>query len=235
MDKLVIYDNEYFLPKELTIKKWGELMILQESSPSPKQLVATTLNVPVADIELVPDETFELLIGYTLVLLQPPHATYNKTLGDNGKLIKFRELKLGEYIDLEVYISNGVGKHIVDICSILYQTQLPDTTTITDVYKAYMAFINYKTMLNKQYAGLFEIEGYQSLDPAIKEEIQEDSNDVARTWYNVVMIMCDNQILKMADIVKLSVIECFNWLAWNKDKQQEKVLEMKKQQQMLRR
>ena len=231
MDKLVIYDAEYDLPEKLTLDTWGQLMELQNNNPSPQQLVSTALNIPITEINKIPDETLELLIGLVYVLINPEDSTYNKMLS-GGELINFKELTLGQFIDLEVYMSQGVGQHIVDICNILYNTKLPNTTTINDVHKAYLAYTNYRTMLLKSYSGLFEIE--DELTDEQQEQIQKDNNDTARTWYNIVMLMCAGDILKMNDLVKLGVIECFNWLAWDKDNKKREAEQIKKQMQLTR-
>ena len=154
MDKLVIYDTEYDLPKTLTLDVWGEVMELSKNNPSPQMLVSKCLNIPIADVDQIPDETLELLIGLTYILLNPQDATYNKMLF-GGELINFKKLTLGQFVDLEVYMNQGAGTYIVDICNILYNTKLPNTTTITDVYKGYLAYINYRTMLMKSYSVLF--------------------------------------------------------------------------------
>lgn len=210
MNALVINKNEYEFPTDVKVSEWSDYVRMKDN---PKALVASALTIPVEDIVLVPDGTLHLMQQLLHGVLFPSYVKYNQTVNGH-KLISLKTLKLGQFIDLEIYFANLID-NFEKIVTMLYNTKEASNWLVSEVYGCIKYYVNYKTMLYKQYQNLFEI-GY---DP---DEVIEDTHvqiDVqAHMWLDIVMTLCDGKFLDMDAVLDKSVIESFNWLAWNKDK-----------------
>jgi hypothetical protein len=51
-------------------------------------------------------------------------------------------------------------------------------------------------------------------------------------WYDLIATLAQDNFLQMNEVVKRPVVECFNFLAYMKDKKKKELQETKRQQQM---
>lgn len=210
MFKLVIGDKEYEVPHYLQISKYQEMMkwnmISSEDWP---EIVNIVMGVPKDQISLIPEETLELAISVIMALFSPSMVVRKQI--DDYQLLDFTQITLGQWIDLEQAISLGVDRNIVDIVKVLYSVSDPSEWPLEYVYGAVHKFLNWRSQIYGAYRRLFN-----SDDPQPESESQRP---VAKVWYDIVMVLADGRFLDIDSVTDRKVIECFNWLAWNKDQQ----------------
>lgn len=158
-------------------------------------------------------------------------------------LIPFNQLTLGEWIDLDYYIKKDMQ---LEIITMLYrQKNNSDWDTVkyeeygkfTEERKSYILdvevnevigcvamYINWRESVLRQYSGLFntfdKVEDYSHLDAKTQREIEqavkEEEEMKQFAWERLIMHLCDNDVTKFNEILKLPVIQIFNILAMKK-------------------
>ena len=219
MSAIVINNVEYSLPVDFSLSQWKHLT---STLDKPKQLIADAFGCELVDLEEMDDEQIHLgsLIVYRM--LYPDHIE-PKT----DDLKSFKELTIGEFIDLEVYIGQTAAKTIVDIANVLYEEEITENTLISDIWGAFQSYMNYRKLLFKQYDGLFG--GDDDLDEVIKDK-PFNPLDNARSWYNTIMYCANDDLIKANQITDRPVVEVFNYLAYRKTKMMEEYQRAKRQQ-----
>lgn len=212
---LVIGDNEYSLPADITLAKWVEL----NTNANPLIWMNSIYGIPMDEVKIIPPKTTELAVGLIRALMNPTWSPLSKTLGDYS-LLNLDNITMGEFIDLEVYISEYYT-NFISIVNLLYQTDddLSDNF-ISEVLPAVTYFLTWRILLYKRYKNLFDV---NIEDDEIVNEPQEKTAKPAHIWYDVVMTLADNKFSNMDAVLKEPLIKCLNWLAWNKDKQKEMI------------
>ena len=114
---LVIGDKEYTLPSDIPIDKWVEL----NKNSNPFVWMNSVYDIPIDEIKLIPEKTRELAIQLIKAIMNPTWVPIRQTLVDT-ELINFEDIKLGQFIDLEVYIDDYYTNY-PNIVKILYQTE----------------------------------------------------------------------------------------------------------------
>ena len=208
---LVIGDKEYTLPSDIPIDKWVEL----NKNSNPFIWLNTIFDIPIDEIKIIPIKTRELAIQLIRAIMNPTWVPVRDTLVDT-ELINFEDIKLGEFIDLEVYIDDYYTNY-PDIVKILYQTENNvGSLGISQVHSAVTKFFTWRLLLYKQYKNLFDLD---IEDDEIVEVKQDKHVKPAHIWYDVVMTLADDKFLNMDAVLDKPLIQSLNWLAWNKDKQ----------------
>lgn len=210
MNALVIDKVEYEFPTTIKVGEWYDLARIRENE---KALIAKALKIPVEDIVKVPDNTLHLMQQLLMGVLFPHFVQYNREVNDK-QLIDLNTLKLGTFIDLEVYFTDII-KNFEVIVQTLYDADDVSDWVLHDVYGCIKYYNNWRTMFYKQYRNLFDLD---SVDVLADEDTPVKNGNNARMWLDIVMTLCDGKFLDMDAVLDKSVIEAFNWLAWNKDK-----------------
>lgn len=219
MSALVIDNTEYNLPADFTLAQWKQLT---EHTANRKKLIAGAFGVDEELLNDLPDDT--ALLGASIVYrtLYPEHVEPN-TKG----LLKFKDMTLGQFIDLETYIGLDVKKTIVEIVNTLYEDEITDETPISEIWGALTSYMNYRKLLFTQYEALF---GGGGDDDEVIEDTQSKPHNIARQWYNTIMFVADDDLIKANQVVERPVVEVFNYLAYRKTKMMEEFQRARKQQ-----
>jgi len=223
MYSLVIKDKEYKLPEDLTLDEWIEVTKFDISVPfNHKKIVSLCFNIPYDEVMIIPDKTIELLISFVYVMLYPDHQPLNKEYM-GGHYINLNGLTLGKFIDMEVYLSEGINKNIKSIVSLLWGVEVTEEFMISGVWTGIQNFISYRNGLYKNYTNLFggEEDGYAEV------EVQPTS-DIKKVWYDIILTLAEGKFLDIDKVTDKSLVSAFNWLAWNKDKMEKQKEEIKK-------
>ena len=195
MSAIVINNIEHELPANLTLAQWKQLV---PYTAQWKKLIAMAFDV---DDELLQDMDIEAQqIGAAIVhqILYPAERETN-----TDGVISFKELTLGQFIDLEYHIAADVKKQIVEIADILFEEKITDETPISKIWGAFQSYMNYRVLLYKQYEKLFAVD---DVEDEVVEYKQRNPQDSARGWYNTVMYMADDDILKANQIVDHPIV-----------------------------
>lgn len=209
MNALVIGDKQYELPAEFGLKQWSDYQL----EKNPVKQLSISMKIPLTEAELVPAETRDLVLAIVNQLAHPKYLALFKEIGDH-KLLSVNNLTLGQFIDMEVYLSDNPAKHLMDIVKLLYQTDDLKGFTFNNTWAAVEYYLKWRTTLFSQYKNLFNADGDLDEDDEVNAS---KSQNIAHIWYDIVMTLADNKFLNIDAVVERPVVECFNWLAWNKD------------------
>lgn len=210
MYTLVINDKEYAHPTKLTIRQWMEIVKWDINNKSHyKYIMSVALGVSREEQDLIPDQLAELGIGMLAFVLNPALKPYKKEVNDHS-LVKFDEMLFGKFVDLEVYINDGINENFDKIVSLIYDADDVSDWDVADVFGAVIAYNYYRLNLFRQYKNLFDSESTDDDEPQIRS--------IPRIWYDIIMVIADGQFLNIDKVTDSPTIQCFNWLAWNKDR-----------------
>ena len=113
---LVVDKNEYALPLDYTVKQWVQM---SNAAANPDFMISIGMAMPIDKVSILPEKTKVMTLALLNSILKPEWRGLTKKI-DNGELIDFNTMTLGDFIDLEVYIEN-YKKHFPDIIGKLYQ------------------------------------------------------------------------------------------------------------------
>lgn len=219
MPTLIVNSTEYNVPEDYTIGKWSELV---KWSANDNKVISIAYGLPPSVVDRMLPDTKHLALCFIVGTLYPSYKPINKNVKGHS-LISFSELTLGQFIDLEVFIGRDYTKHIKEILSILYQTDVDDSWYIGDVYGGLQSYFKWRITLYNSYKNLFNIQN---------DIVEESANyegtptDVAHVWYDTVMVLADGKFINIETVTNKPLIEALNFLAWHKtqiEKQAEEI------------
>jgi hypothetical protein len=133
------------------------------------------------------------------------------------ELIPFNKLTLGQFIDLENFITD-----VSKVSAIIYhrpneqynydikaRANIMNDLSMHDLYGAYTSYLNYRENIINN-SGLFESAETDEDDP------QPKSNKYA--WEMMVNVLSNDDITKYHKVLNLSHVLCFNYLSMKKSK-----------------
>lgn len=165
----------------------------------------------VMDYELnLTKEQQEVVMSFIILMMNTPKETPTK----------LNELTFGEFIDIEVYITNYI--HNIDkIVHILN----PDIKRADEAIYVINEWKVWRDWLFKQYKGLFSADNDED---DIEPQQTKKLNQVAKNWYKIIVDMAGDDILKIDAITDQPLIKALNFMAYQKEKAIIANLEMKK-------
>ena len=223
MYSLEIEGKKYQLDQEWNVNTWLQLhkwnpeeqwqwpKMIEIASGAPAELVA----------ELDYDIQYEAILIVTGNMV-PNWAQLQTKIG-SYKLINIENLTIGQFVDLEVALSRGLEKNLDWLVSILYDCPKKDVLTWNYewAFAALQTWYVHRKNILEGYTDLFEL-----------GEVEEDSRtikvDPAHNWYDLLMVLAEEQFLNIHQVVDRPVHEALNFLAWKKDQAKKAELERKK-------
>ena len=189
--------------------------------------------------ELDIDELGELTKQIKWLQSDPSRRYKNKL--DNYVLKPFSKLSLGEFIDLEHYFSNNYLEHFCHILALLYRRTSKNVYgddviepyeysprdrldwyleyPITDVYGLIPEYLKYRENFTNTYTNLL-------VDVVADDEVLEDADEIKEqkkeqekqkfAWESTIMTLCNDDLSKFNDILKMPVVLVFNILGMKK-------------------
>jgi len=185
------------------------------------------------------DELGKLTEQIKWIQSEPSKRYKNKI--DNYVLKPYSKLSLGEFIDLEYYFSNNYLDHFCHILALLYRRTSKNVYgddiiepyeysprdrldwyldyPITDVYGLIPEYIKYRENFTNTYTNLLAdvVPDDEVLEDA--DEIKEQKREQQRqkfAWESTIMALCNDDLSKFNDILKMPVVLVFNILGMKK-------------------
>lgn len=205
--QLVIDGREFQIPTDFTIKKWIEI---QKWTSDPDKILSIAIGLPFDVVKIIPEKTKTLAIALITTALYP---SWNKSIKPG--LISFDNMTLGQFIDLEVFVSRGYQKNIKEIINILHNTEVSEDELFTAYWPSIELYLKWRITLYNAYKNLFNIGGDDDDEGDYSTDIK---TDLAYGWYDNIMILADNKFLNIEPVLQQSLISALNYLAWNKTK-----------------
>tara|TARA_R110000851_G_scaffold133851_4_gene268873 strand:- start:81 stop:824 length:744 start_codon:yes stop_codon:yes gene_type:complete len=158
--------------------------------------------------------------------------------------IPFMKLTLGEWIDLEHYMTKS--DTILEVLSVLYRQKTDGDVWTEDTYEEYSNFVNkrknifletkainviqikkeyldFRNKVLESYEGLFSIPFDEDYGELTQYEIEEqerldeiEKDQASFIWEETILGMCNNDITKMDIVLKTPFILVFNVMSANK-------------------
>jgi hypothetical protein len=185
------------------------------------------------------DELGKLTEQIKWIQSEPSKRYKNKI--DNYVLKPYSKLSLGEFIDLEYYFSNNYLDHFCHILALLYRRTSKNVYgddiiepyeysprdrldwyldyPITDVYGLIPEYLKYRENFTNTYTNLLA-------DVVTDDEVLEDADEIKEqkreqqrqkfAWESTIMALCNDDLSKFNDILKMPVVLVFNILGMKK-------------------
>ena len=224
MIKIKIGNRRYKMSKRFTIQQWQEVLALDMEDPqSWPKIMSIGFKQPYWKFHKADKDT--ALLGASLVINEMSKRR-------ECKMRDLTDLRLGEFIDLDIYMLMGPEKNIDTILSIILKKP---TKWADEALWAIDQYANFRISTYRQYAGLFDLnkDGEQEdLDPA-----DWDPNKVAKGWYRVLVDLADDRLLDLDEITEQPLKKAFNFMAIRKEKaleERERQLKQKRQNDLSR-
>lgn len=208
MIKLKINGKPYKIPERYTIAQWMELVKWDWEEPlNYPKIIHLATGAPISDLIVADEEAIELAMTFIISGLEERTET-------KLKINKFEDLKFGEWVDLDVYFSLGIDKNL-DGCIEILAKEIEYSNEALWVIESYSKWRN---SVYRSYATLFGLN-----DPEGSEEDDEpvDKLSIARGWYNIIVTLAMDDILKIDEVVEQPYKKVFNFMAMQKQKQLE--------------
>jgi hypothetical protein len=209
MYSLQVGDNEYKLAEDYPLDKW---LKIYKYSLDMKSVLSLGMGITLDDQQHMPEQT-KLLASALIFSSMTPNWVPIQTKVKEGKLIDFNSLSFGKFIDLEVYLSNYYNKY-PEIVKALYNIESIDGVTINQVYAGVESYLTWRGWLYRQYKNLFNYDDENEEE----NEVKQNKTSNIHLWYDLVMTLANDEFKNQDYVLAKPVIECFNWLAWHKDK-----------------
>lgn len=201
--KVNINSTTYQIPERFTIEEWQSLQQWEfENTAHWPWIINTCMHIPAEDFNNADPESMKLFIGFII------GAMNLRTLKHQPKL---DDIKFGQFVDLDCFVSLGIEKHIDGMLDILEV----DTPWANEALAAIEQYIKWRGSIYKQYAQLFDL---NDTDSEYVEDQDFNPKDVARGWYKVIVELAGEDILKMDQITEEPLHKVLTFLQIKKEK-----------------
>jgi hypothetical protein len=223
MVKININDKTYKIPERLTIEQYHSLLQFDWQDPKFYPLIVSQLiKAPLPLLAKAPKKSLELAVSFVI-------SSMNKRV--KCEMMDLESMTFGEFVDLDVYLSEGLDKRFKDIVAMLTGAQWAD-----EAMYAIEEFAKYRLYIFRQYKVLFGLRD-EDLKQAEDEPHNPDKLHVARSWYKVIVSLAGDNILNLDKVTEQPLKKTLNFMALQKEKaleEKQKQLEQKRKYDLQR-
>ncbi len=199
-----IDNTKYNIPERVTIEEWKLLQQWEfENQAHWPWIINTIMHVPVTDFDGADPKSMELFIGLIISAMNLRSMKHQPKLDD---------IKFGQFVDLDCFVSVGIEKNIEEILNLLQV----DTPWANEGLAAIEQYIKWRSTIYKQYAQLFDLHSKDS--DYVEEDAEFNPKEVARGWYKVIVELAGEDILKMDQITEEPLHKVLTFLQIKKEK-----------------
>jgi len=220
MFEITIDNKQYKFPTRLTVDKWQELarwdMQVEDHFP---RLIAGLIDCDWRDLQDIELGQQQIMVGYCISLMNQRRDTK-----DN---LDLATINFGQWIDLDVWTSEGFDKSIKKALTILGDTPWAD-----EALQKIERWIDYRTWIYRQYAEMFGLLEEGEEDQEEDNDKPVDHNDIISGWYTIVCSLASENLLWIDSITEQPLLSTLNFMAYQKRKQiAENFQQLKKQRE----
>ena len=206
MIKLKINGKPYKIPERWTIAQWMELVKWDWQEPlNYPRIINLATGAPTSDLMQAEVEGIELAVS--LIINSLEERTKTKETIKN-----FEELKFGEWIDLDIYMSLGIDKNLDKCMSILGES----IEWADEALWLIQRYAEWRNSVYRSYSALFGLDEPQDVE---EEGEVKDKMSVARSWYDIIVSLANEDLLKIDQVVEQPYKKVLNFMARQKQKQ----------------
>ena len=214
--KLVIEQDQYTLPDKLTLKIWRELMSWGFVEENYDIIISIAFDIPLTKTMIIPDETKYLAIVIIQSFMSPI------IVEDRKIKINLNKITFGDFVDMEVYIGNGIHKNLEKAIPLLFDLEYSEDLFINDIWDGLMVYFNFRNSIFNRYRKLF------NADDEPEDDEEKNKKPIEYIWWEILMILSDEKFLNIDEAVKKPLIQALNYISWNKDKNTREINRIKK-------
>lgn len=205
--------QEHSIPVDLTIDQWSQLVRWDFAEP---KNWARILHIATGvDMNLLKQANQE---GLQLGVVFIASAMSKRTKVDH---LNFSEMTFGQWVDLDIYIAQGIDKSIKDVMAML----APEVSNASEAVYVIDEYNHFRSFVLRQYKELFDYNEGET------EETGElpDWQDVARSWYRIIVELANDNLLHLDDVTDQPLKKVLNFMALRKQKALEEQMRQRQQ------
>ena len=221
--------KEYEVPEVITVDRFEKAMAWDlQDLKNIKPFVASLIDCELPSLNLLDEEVFHIISGVCISRIHVSDCKMEARLG----LYPVRDwdsLTFGEWVDIDTFMAMGVTQNVAKIASILYDApeEYVKKMDIKRVWGAIIEASKWREAIYKEYDEFFEIgEGSGESDGKANVQLM---------WYNSIIVLADEDFLKIHQVVERPYKEALNFLTWKKAKLQKEQLENLKRKNEIQR
>ena len=219
MVQLNVNEVSYKIPERLTLDQWKEVAKWNFEEPTDwPRIIAAVTGADWRTLSLGKDEAVALAIAF---IIQTMNHRKEYQIKD------FNQLTFGQFVDLDVWLTMGIDKHIDDVVNMLSDgTEWADEAMwLVDRYA------EFRLHTYRQYKTLFGIN--DNFEP-IEGDPDFDPLKIAKGWYKIIVSLANDNLLDIDRVTDEPLKKVLNFMALQKEKQIEANIEIMKQNRKLR-
>jgi hypothetical protein len=204
MIKITIDNKDYKIPKRLTVKQWMAATRYDITPSNYSKIIGSVFGLDWRDLRGQDDEMLQLMMGLIHPLLVESKEC---------KVFDYNQLTFGQWVDLDIWISQGATLHLDKMLNILGHTDRVDE----GLYRL-ESFNNYRTWIYRQYAELF---GLNIEDDEIVQDEEDlvQPKDIVSGWYQIICGLASDNLLWIDRVTEQPLLSTLNFMAYQKQKQ----------------
>ena len=200
-----INETKWRIPERVTINEWVALQKWDFTNEAHWPWIIHELSgLDVKELQAAEPEAMQLFMGFIIT------AVNKRT---HKHMPNFNELKFGQFVDIDCFISLGVEKHIFDILNVLEI----DTPWSDEALATIEQLIKWRNTIYKQYKTLFGLDD-RDFDGTPTEDEPFNPKEVSRGWYNVIVELANDDLLKMDIVTEEPLQKVLTFLQIKKEK-----------------
>lgn len=210
-----VNETKWRIPERVTISEWIDIQKWDVTNEAHWPYVINAISgIPAEEFIDAPEDSMQMFMGFVI------SATNRRTLKHQPD---FNSLNFGEFVDLDCYMALGVEKHIEQILEVMKV----DTPWADEALAVIEQFIKWRNTIYKQYKSLFGLEDKDFTDHEPSDEAY-DPREVSRGWYQVIVDLAGEDVLKMDRIAEEPLQKILTFLQIKKERAQATANEARK-------
>lgn len=203
-----INDKKYEIPERLTREQYAKAIQFDwhETKYYPMimaQLTGAPINL------LLKSKKQAMYLGMALLVKSMNQRT-------ECEMLDLDKITFGQFVDLDVYLTNGIEQHFNDIANII----CPEAEWADEIMWAIDQYASFRMYTLRQYSVLFGLNEKLTIDEL--EDIDEkDRQHNARSWYKIIVGLANGDLLKIDEVTQQPLKKTLNFMSLQKEQQLE--------------
>ena len=213
MITMTVDNQAYAVPVDLTLDQWSQIVKWDFADPIHwPRIVSIATGVGIDILSQANRDGLELAVVFIANLMNKRTPIEH---------LNFNDITFGQWIDLDVYVAQGIDKSIKDVMVML----APKVTNASEAMYVIDKYNHFRSFILRQYKELFDYTEGQS------EETGEapDWQDTARSWYQIVVGLANDDLLKLDAVTDEPLKKALNFMALRKQKALEEQMRQRQQ------
>lgn len=236
------------LPKswnDVTVSQYIEVSkVLNGTSnfESQLELLGVLADLPIEDIEDLEIDEFTNLLDKINFIQSEPNKRYATKI-DDLTFKPFNKIKVGEFIDIEHFVTKDYIENLPTICAIIYKRTIINTwgvleyephaydledrikhfehISINSVYGVITSYLEWRENFLKTYSNLFDEpiteDELDEVEPEDRKELEKEMKLSKWSWEKTIYALANENIADMEKVLDMNLIFAFNMLSMKKD------------------